>query len=207
MGPWRHPIYLIYTSRPFSHMVICSKFELFRIQNCRGSLFFNPSSSNLCSHFNRQNGYAACILISMNGCMYKCHNCLFYLRLRTSSLCFKKWQFYYYQSAMKGTKKWERYCTILGKTFVSLLIFCASIWWQHGNHEHVLLTWTPRARSYVLFYRCIYFCHHKLHDVNIQFVKKELSELHKFSTTKNEYDVHIYWLILQPWLAPLQILG
>jgi hypothetical protein len=23
-------------------MVICSKFELFRIQNCRGSLFFNP---------------------------------------------------------------------------------------------------------------------------------------------------------------------
>jgi hypothetical protein len=92
------------------------------------------------------------------------------------------------------------------RTFVLLLIFCASTWWHHGNHEYILLTWTPRARSYVLYYRCIYFCHHKLHEVNIQFVKKELSELHKFSTTKNEYDVHIYWLILQPWLAPLQIL-
>jgi hypothetical protein len=126
MGPWRHPIYLIYTSGPFRHMVICSKFELFRIQNCRGSLFFNPSSFDLCPQFNRKNGYVACILISMNGCMYKCHKCCFvegcgllHYVLRNGNLTITSQPWMAQRNEGDIVQSWDR-------TFVLLLIFCAS---------------------------------------------------------------------------------
>jgi len=70
------------------------------------------------------------------------------------------------------------------RTFVLLLIFCASMWWQHGNHEYVLLTWTPRARSYVLYYRCIYFCHHKLPDVTLNLSKRSCLNCINFQQQK-----------------------
>jgi hypothetical protein len=90
--------------------------------------------------------------------------------------------------------------------FVLLLIFCASMQWLHGNHEYVLLTCTPRARSYVLFYRHIYFCHHNYMMLTFNLSKRSYLNCIHFQQQKNEYDVHIYWLILQSWLAPLQIL-
>jgi len=38
----------------------------------------------------------------------------------------------------------------------------------------------------------MYFYHCKLHDAKVQFVKKELFELCKFSTIKDEYEVPIF---------------